>query len=52
MNASQDLMWDRYQGNVIRASAERLWQPGANIRSLGNLKSQAIGAYLRKFEQL
>jgi REP element-mobilizing transposase RayT len=52
MNAAQELVWKEFASSVIRARAERLWQPGAYIGSFGELESAKIAAYVRRFEAM
>jgi REP element-mobilizing transposase RayT len=52
MNAAQQLMWDQCSESVIRADVDRLWQPSAYIGSYGDLTSNAVSAYVRKFERV
>lgn len=50
MNVAQEVMWKEFANSVIRARAERLWQPSAYIGSYGGLESAKIAAYVRKWE--
>jgi REP element-mobilizing transposase RayT len=50
MNESQELMWNRFDDSVIRAGAERLWQPTAYLGSYGDLASPQISQYIRDWE--
>jgi REP element-mobilizing transposase RayT len=49
MNSGQELMWDRFQENVIRAGVERLWLPSGYIGSYGELASPQVSQYLRNW---
>lgn len=51
MNSSQELMWDRFEGDVIRARLNRLWQASAYVGSFGELRSSAIAAYIRNWHR-
>lgn len=51
MNAAQEIIWSRFEQDVIRAGAERLWQPSAYIGSFGELTSPAISAYVSRWER-
>ena len=50
MNAAQELMWKDFANAVIRARAERLWQPRAYVGGYGDLESAKIAAYVRRWE--
>lgn len=50
MNSAQEVLWSRFERDVIQAGAERLWQPSAYIGSFGDLTSNAISAYVDKWE--
>ncbi len=52
MDVSQVLMWERFDDAVIRAGIERLWQPSAYLGSFGELTSNAVSAYVRKWQQV
>ncbi len=52
MNAAQEKMWDEFADSVVRAGVERLWQTSAYIGSFGNLSSNAISAYLERWERV
>jgi REP element-mobilizing transposase RayT len=51
MNAAQDIIWRRFDREVIQAGVERMWQPSAYVGSFGDLTSNAIGAYVRQWEE-
>lgn len=50
MNAAQEMMWTRFEADVIRASIRRLWQPSAYLGSYGDLSSAAISKYVKRWE--
>lgn len=50
MNAGQEVMWHQFDRDVIQASVERLWQPSAYLGSFGDLASNAISAYVARWE--
>lgn len=50
MNASQEVMWSRFGQYVITAGVDRLWQPSAYIGSFGDLKSNMVSRYVKRFE--
>lgn len=47
MNAAQEFMYQRYEGNIIRAKAERLWQPSAYVAGYGDLSTPALQQYVQ-----
>ena len=49
MNASQDFAFENFPENVIRAKAERLWQPSAYIGSFGDLTTAAMKSYIDRW---
>ena len=49
MNAAQERMWREFAHLVIRAKAERLWQASAYIGSFGDLTSNAVSGYLKRW---
>ena len=51
MNAAQETMWREFQSAVIRARANRLWQPSAYVGSFGQLSSNAVSAYLNRWSR-
>lgn len=51
MNAAQETMWREFDRAVIQAGVERLWQPSAYVGSFGDLTSNAIGTYVRQWEE-
>lgn len=51
MNAAQERMWRDFPDAVIRAGAERLWQPSAYLGAFGNLEAAKIAAYVRRWER-
>ena len=51
MNAAQEVLWSQFDRDVIQAGVERLWQPGAYVGSFGDLTSNAIGAYVSRWER-
>jgi len=51
MNATQERMWDSFDDTVIKAGVERLWQPSAYIGSFGDLSSNAVSAYIERWER-
>jgi REP element-mobilizing transposase RayT len=51
MNAGQEIMWNRFDHDVIRAGVERLWQPSAYIGSFGELTSNAISVYIARWDR-
>lgn len=51
MNTAQETMWRRFDREVIQAGIERLWQPSAYVGSFGDLTSNAIGTYVRRWEE-
>lgn len=50
MNASQELMWSRFDQYVISAGVDRLWQPSAYIGSFGDLTSNMVSQYVTRFD--
>ena len=46
MNVSQDLIWEQFDQNVVRAAALRLWQPSAYLGSFGELASPQVSRYI------
>ena len=52
MNEAQSLMWDQFETSVLRAKVARLWQPSAYIGSFGDLSSNAVAAYIRRWSEL
>lgn len=50
MNAAQNLMWKRFEGDLIRSRIDRLWQPNAYVGSFGQLRSAAVASYVRRWE--
>ena len=51
MNAGQEIMWRRFERDVIQAGVERLWQPSAYLGSFGELTSPAVSAYVSQWER-
>jgi putative transposase len=51
MNTAQEMMWNRFEENVIRGAVERLWQPGAYLGTFGNLASPQIQQYIRNCDE-
>jgi REP element-mobilizing transposase RayT len=51
MNCSQELMWERHADSVVRAGVDRLWRPSAYVGSFGDLSSNAISAYLKRWAE-
>jgi len=51
MNASQDFAFKNFAENVIRAKAERLWQPSAYIGSYGDLTTAAMKSYIDRWSR-
>ena len=51
MNAGQEVMWNQFDRDVILAGVERLWQPSAYVGSFGELTSNAISAYVARWER-
>ena len=51
MNTAQELLWEQFDGTVIRAGVERLWQPSAYIGTYGDLTSASVAEYIRRFEE-
>jgi REP element-mobilizing transposase RayT len=51
MNASQEVLWNQFDRDVIQAGVERLWQPSAYVGSFGDLTSNAISAYVARWER-
>lgn len=51
MNAAQETMWAAFADDVVRAGVERLWQCSAYIGSFGELSSNAISAYVERWER-
>lgn len=51
MNAAQELMWEQFDGYVIQAKLNRLWQASAYVGSYGDLTSSELGAYVRRWEE-
>jgi len=49
MNVSQEFAFENFPENVIRAKAERLWQPSAYIGSFGNLTTAAMKSYIDRW---
>ena len=49
MNGAQELVWKKYDGLVIQAGVERLWQPSAYFGSYGRLSSPEVAAYIQGF---
>ncbi|MDZ4848255.1 MAG: IS200/IS605 family transposase [Pirellulaceae bacterium] len=49
MNASQEFAFENFPENVIRAKAERLWQPSAYIGSFGDLTTAAMKSYIDRW---
>jgi REP element-mobilizing transposase RayT len=52
MNGSQEFMWHRYAGSVLRAGVERLWQPSAYLGSFGDLESSRISSYVKHWKAM
>jgi REP element-mobilizing transposase RayT len=50
MNQAQEVIWQRFPEEVIRARVERLWQPSAYVGSFGDLASPQIRQYIRNWE--
>ncbi len=50
MNSAQNLMWEKFEGDVVRAKLNRLWQASAYVGSFGDLRSAAIASYVRRWE--
>jgi REP element-mobilizing transposase RayT len=51
MNAGQEVRWRQVDRDVIQAGVERLWQPSAYVGSFGDLTSNAISAYVARWER-
>jgi REP element-mobilizing transposase RayT len=51
MNAGQEVLWSGFDRDVIQAGVERLWQPSAYVGSFGDLTSNAISAYVARWER-
>jgi putative transposase len=51
MNSSQEFMWQQFSNLIVKAGVERLWQPSAYIGSFGDLSSNAVSAYMRRWSQ-
>ena len=51
MNAGQEVLWSQFDRDVIQAGAQRLWQPSAYVGSFGDLTSNAISAYVARWER-
>jgi REP element-mobilizing transposase RayT len=51
MNAAQETMWRQFDREVIQAGVERLWQPSAYVGSFGDLSSNAMSAYVKRWEE-
>jgi putative transposase len=51
MNAGQEILWNQFDRDVIQAGAERLWQTSAYLGSFGDLTSNAISAYVARWER-
>ena len=51
MNAGQEVLWSQFDRDVIKAGVERLWQPSAYVGSFGDLTSNAISAYVARWER-
>lgn len=51
MNAAQEILWSQFDRDVIQAGVERFWQPSAYVGSFGDLTSNAISAYVARWEQ-
>jgi len=49
INASQEFAFENFPENVVRAKAERLWQPGAYIGSFGDLTTAAMESYIDRW---
>lgn len=47
MNAAQEFVRRDFSDLIIRAAAERLWQPSAYLGSYGELETKKISSYLR-----
>jgi putative transposase len=50
MNEAQEWMWSEFEMDVIRSKVTRLWQPSAYVGSFGDLRSAAISAYVKQWE--
>ncbi len=51
MNIAQELMWEQFSNEIIKAKISRLWQPGAYIGSFGDLNSVAVSAYVKCWDR-
>lgn len=51
MNTAQAIMWSHFETDVIKASVNRLWQSSAYIGSFGQLSSNAVSAYMKRWSQ-
>jgi len=51
MNAGQEIVWSEFDHDAIQAGVERLWQPSAYLGSFGDLTSNAISAYVARWER-
>jgi REP element-mobilizing transposase RayT len=51
MNAGEEVVWSQFDRDAIQAGIERLWQPSAYVGSFGDLTSNAISAYVARWER-
>jgi REP element-mobilizing transposase RayT len=50
MNQAQNIIWENFEKDVVRANVTRLWQSGAYVGSFGDLQSAAMAAYVKKWD--
>jgi putative transposase len=50
LNSAQEVLWNQFDVDVIRAGLERLWQPSAYLGSIGDVTSSAMSAYVSRWE--
>ncbi len=51
LNSAQETMWNQFSNLVVKAAIERLWQASAYIGSFGDLSSNAVGSYMRRWSE-
>jgi REP element-mobilizing transposase RayT len=51
MRVAQEILWERFPEEVVRAGIEQLWQPSAYVGSFGDLATPQIQGFLRRWSE-